>query len=165
MERNFHCRFSRVPPSPTSSSSFCLHYQNLICFLALPCHIIILFVIILIMIGEQYMLLKSSLSSFSSLLPLHPTLVQIFFIPPSTQAFPSLCSFLIVRDRILFSYKTIGKINKKQTPWPESVNELYRPREYNWGATWQKSGGSCLENREHGHRDPWSWSRGTLYPQ
>jgi hypothetical protein len=31
------------------------------------------------------------------------------------------------------------------------------PREYNWGATWYKSSGSCLENREY--------PRGTLHPQ
>jgi hypothetical protein len=40
-----------------------------------------------------------------------------------------------------------------------------QPREYNWGATWYKSSGSCLENREYGRRDPWRWPRGTLYPQ
>jgi hypothetical protein len=38
-------------------------------------------------------------------------------------------------------------------------------REYNWGATWYKSSGSCLENREYGHRDPSRWPCGTLYPQ
>jgi hypothetical protein len=37
--------------------------------------------------------------------------------------------------------------------------------EYNWGATWQKSSGFCLENREYGRRDPSCWPRGTLYPQ
>jgi hypothetical protein len=31
------------------------------------------------------------------------------------------------------------------------------PREYNWGATWWKSSGSCLENREYGRRDPSRW--------
>jgi hypothetical protein len=40
-----------------------------------------------------------------------------------------------------------------------------QPREYNWGATWQKSNGFCLENREYGRRDPSRWPRGTLYPQ
>jgi hypothetical protein len=40
-----------------------------------------------------------------------------------------------------------------------------QPREYNWGATWQKSSGSCLENREYGRRYPSRWPRGTLYPQ
>jgi hypothetical protein len=40
-----------------------------------------------------------------------------------------------------------------------------QPREYNWGATWLKSSGSCLENREYGRRDPSRWPRGTLYPQ
>jgi hypothetical protein len=37
-------------------------------------------------------------------------------------------------------------------------------REYNWGATWYKSSGSCLENREYGHRDPSRWPCATLYP-
>jgi hypothetical protein len=37
-----------------------------------------------------------------------------------------------------------------------------QPREYNWGATWQKS---CLENRWYGRRDPSRWPSGTLYPQ
>jgi hypothetical protein len=37
-----------------------------------------------------------------------------------------------------------------------------QPHEYNWGATWWKSSGSCLENREYGRRD---LSHGTLYPQ
>jgi hypothetical protein len=40
-----------------------------------------------------------------------------------------------------------------------------QPREYNWRATWWKSWGSCLENREYGRRDPSRWPRGTLYPQ
>jgi hypothetical protein len=40
-----------------------------------------------------------------------------------------------------------------------------QPREYNWGATWYKSYGSCIENREYGRRDPSRWPRGTLYPQ
>jgi hypothetical protein len=40
-----------------------------------------------------------------------------------------------------------------------------QPREYNWGATWYKSSGSCLENQEYGRRDPSRWPRGTLYPQ
>jgi hypothetical protein len=35
-------------------------------------------------------------------------------------------------------------------------------REYNWGATWKKSSGSCLENREYGRRDLSRWSHGTL---
>jgi hypothetical protein len=29
----------------------------------------------------------------------------------------------------------------------------------------RKSSGSGLENRKHGHRDPWRWLRGSLYPQ
>jgi hypothetical protein len=28
-----------------------------------------------------------------------------------------------------------------------------------------ESSGSCLENREYGHRDPSRWPRGTVYPQ
>jgi hypothetical protein len=40
-----------------------------------------------------------------------------------------------------------------------------QPREYKWGATWQKRSGSCLENREYGRRDPSRWPRGTLNPQ
>jgi hypothetical protein len=40
-----------------------------------------------------------------------------------------------------------------------------QPSEYNWGATWQKSSCSCLENREYGRRDPSSWPRVTLCPQ
>jgi hypothetical protein len=40
-----------------------------------------------------------------------------------------------------------------------------QPREYNWGPTWQKSNGSCLENREYGRRDPSRRPRGTLYPR
>jgi hypothetical protein len=40
-----------------------------------------------------------------------------------------------------------------------------QPRENNWVATWWKSSGSCLENREYGRRDPSRWLRGTLYPQ
>jgi ribosomal protein L37E len=40
-----------------------------------------------------------------------------------------------------------------------------QPREYNWGATWKKSSGSCLENRKYGRRVPSRWPRGTLYPQ
>jgi hypothetical protein len=39
-----------------------------------------------------------------------------------------------------------------------------QPREYNWGATWLKSSGSCLENREYCRRDPSRRPRGTLYP-
>jgi hypothetical protein len=36
-----------------------------------------------------------------------------------------------------------------------------QPREYNWGATWKKSSGSGLENRECGRRDPSRWPHGT----
>jgi hypothetical protein len=37
--------------------------------------------------------------------------------------------------------------------------------EYNWGATWKKSSGSGLENREYGRMDLSRWPRGPLYPQ
>jgi hypothetical protein len=40
-----------------------------------------------------------------------------------------------------------------------------QPREYNWGATWKKSSGSCLDKREYGRRDPSRWPRGTFYQQ
>jgi hypothetical protein len=40
-----------------------------------------------------------------------------------------------------------------------------QPRDYKWGATYRKSSGSGLENREYGRRDPSRWQRGTLYPQ
>jgi hypothetical protein len=40
-----------------------------------------------------------------------------------------------------------------------------QPCEYNWGATWKKSSGSCLENREYSCRNPSRWTRDTLYPQ
>jgi hypothetical protein len=46
-----------------------------------------------------------------------------------------------------------------------SGTESTQPREYNWGATWQKSSGYCLENREYGRKHPSRWPRGTLYPQ
>jgi ferredoxin len=47
----------------------------------------------------------------------------------------------------------------------ESGTGSTQSREYNWGATWYKSSGSCLENREYGSRDPSRWPRGTLNPQ
>jgi hypothetical protein len=40
-----------------------------------------------------------------------------------------------------------------------------QPREYNWGATWSKRSGPCLEIWEYGRIDPSRWPRGTLYPQ
>jgi hypothetical protein len=40
-----------------------------------------------------------------------------------------------------------------------------QPCEYNWGATWQKSIGSCLEIREYGLWGSSRWPRITLYPQ
>jgi hypothetical protein len=46
-----------------------------------------------------------------------------------------------------------------------SGTESAQPREYNWGATWEKSSGSCLENREYGSRDPSRWPHGIFYPQ
>jgi hypothetical protein len=52
---------------------------------------------------------------------------------------------------------------KKKRSW--SGTGSTQPREYNWGATWQKSSSSCIENREYGRRDPSRWPRGTLYPQ
>jgi hypothetical protein len=55
-----------------------------------------------------------------------------------------------------------GTIRKKQSG---SGTRSTQPREYNWGATWYKSSGSCLEIQECGRRDPSRWPRGTLYPQ
>jgi hypothetical protein len=46
-----------------------------------------------------------------------------------------------------------------------SGTESTQTHEYNRGATWWKSSGSFLENREYGRRDPSRWPRGTLYPQ
>jgi hypothetical protein len=40
-----------------------------------------------------------------------------------------------------------------------------QPHNYNWGATWYKSSGSCQENQEYGRKDLSRWPRGTLYPQ
>jgi hypothetical protein len=40
-----------------------------------------------------------------------------------------------------------------------------QPLEYNWGATWKKSSGSCLERREYGRGDTLRWPRRFLYPQ
>jgi hypothetical protein len=49
---------------------------------------------------------------------------------------------------------------EKKSSW--SGTGSTQSREYNWGATWLKSSGSCLENREYGRRDPSRWPRGTL---
>jgi hypothetical protein len=57
------------------------------------------------------------------------------------------------------------KKKKKRKTSSGSGTGSTQPREYNWGATWYKSSGSCLENREYGRRDPSRWPRGTLYPQ
>jgi hypothetical protein len=40
-----------------------------------------------------------------------------------------------------------------------------QPREYNWGATWKKSSGSCLENRQYSCMDPSRWPCGNFYSQ
>jgi hypothetical protein len=40
-----------------------------------------------------------------------------------------------------------------------------QPREYNWGATWEKSSGFGLEDREYDRKDPSHWPRDTLYPE
>jgi hypothetical protein len=42
-----------------------------------------------------------------------------------------------------------------------SGTESTQPRQYNWGATWKKSSGPGLENRECSSRDPSRWPRGT----
>jgi hypothetical protein len=52
---------------------------------------------------------------------------------------------------------------QKKISW--SGTRSTQPREYNWGATWQKSSGSCPQNREYGRRDPSRWPRDNLYPQ
>jgi hypothetical protein len=52
---------------------------------------------------------------------------------------------------------------QKKNSW--SGTGSTQPHEYNWGATWLKSSGSCLENREYVRRDPSRWPRWTLYPQ
>jgi hypothetical protein len=45
----------------------------------------------------------------------------------------------------------------------ESGTGSTQTREYNWGATWKKSNGSGMENRDYGHRDPLCWQRNTLH--
>jgi hypothetical protein len=56
-----------------------------------------------------------------------------------------------------------GTTRKKKSNGSLTVST--QPREYNWGATWWKSSGSCLENREYGCRYPSRSPCGTLYPQ
>jgi hypothetical protein len=64
-----------------------------------------------------------------------------------------LCGLLV---RVL-GYRSGGPgsipgTTRKQSSGSETGST--RPHEYNWGATWKKSSGSCLENREYGRRDP-----------
>jgi hypothetical protein len=54
---------------------------------------------------------------------------------------------------------------QKKKESSESGTGSTQSLEYNLGATWWKSSGCCLENREYGCRDPSRWPRGTLYPQ
>jgi hypothetical protein len=48
--------------------------------------------------------------------------------------------------------------------WPEFLATDLEAR-VRFPALPEKSSGSCLENREYGHRDPSRWPRGTLYSQ
>jgi hypothetical protein len=77
---------------------------------------------------------------------------EIYYLPFVLIMMDRLCG-LVVR---VLGYRSggpgsiIGTTRKKESSW--SGTGSTQPREYNWGATWLKSSGSCLENREYGRR-------------
>jgi hypothetical protein len=80
---------------------------------------------------------------------------------------PSLTAFCGLVVRVL-GYRSGGPGSIPGTTRKKSSGSgtgSVQPREYNWGATWQKSSGSCLENRKYGRGDPSRWPRGTHYTQ
>jgi hypothetical protein len=102
--------------------------------------------------------------NFGAKLTIHPPLQTTKTITATATFTDRLCG-LVVR---VLGYRSGGPgsipgTTRKKNSW--SGTGSTQPREYNWEATWKKSRGSCLENREYGRRDPSRCPCGTLYPQ
>jgi hypothetical protein len=102
--------------------------------------------------------------------------VGIQSLAPARNIAPALvyttleCGHLLSQGNIrrrLLDLRTTPHSGYKQvkSPFIPNLSVSTQLREYNWGATWKKSRGSGLENREYGRRDPSRWPRGSLYPQ
>jgi hypothetical protein len=96
----------------------------------------------------------------------------ILLLSHKWQRVPTLSVYATLPDRLcglvvrVLGYRSVGPGSIPGTTRKKSSGSgtgCTQPRECNWGATWKKSSGSCLENREYGSMDPSRWPCGTLY--
>jgi hypothetical protein len=103
-----------------------------------------------------HVFLSSDICSKSSVPPIVLGLMNLVIFAQVYKLRDRLCCLVVT----VLGYRSGARVRFPALQKKSSGSETgsTQPREYNWGATWQKSSGSCLENREYGRRDPSRWT-------